>query len=86
MLPLAVAMRWNLEDRLVPVPDGVVRVVPSPEVYHENLHGKPPEKLREESHRKHQEKPIGINQNGAGGLPCGLILVGRFPEGKALQR
>ena len=61
VLPLAAAKRLALQDRLLPVPDGLD---PSPGVYHQNPREQPlkrtPEKL--------QEKPTRINQDESGGL------------------
>jgi hypothetical protein len=57
VLPRAAAERLGLEDRLLPVPDGV-------ESGREVYHGKP----REKPHGKPREKPTAINRGGSGGL------------------
>ena len=69
VLPLRTAKRLELQDRLVPVPDGVET---GPEVYHGKLGEKPDGKPR--------EKPTAINQVGSGGLSWGLLLVGRLVD------
>jgi len=66
VLPLRTAKRLELQDRKVPVPDGVET---GPEVYHRKLGEKPDGKPR--------EKPTAINQVGSGGLSWGLLLVRR---------
>jgi hypothetical protein len=55
VLSVGAAKRLGLQDRLVPVPDGLEA---GPEVYH----GEPPKKHREEPDEKPDGEPKGINR------------------------